>query len=159
MIIEGMGIPVRLNKKPKKPQITARIGPNTLFVLKKAPVRERAKITGISKCIGTRVNWASTLAPGRLMSRRAKFARYRLPITVQTKTGCSTINMGPGCKPHMVSPISIIADAAVPGIPKANIGRYAPMTELLLAASGDATPSGAPWPNFSGCLEMAFSKL
>jgi hypothetical protein len=43
-------------------------------------------------------------------------------------------------------------------MPSVSSGTSAPPVSALLAPSGAATPSGTPVPNFSGCLETAFSK-
>jgi len=46
---------------------------------------------------------------------------------------------------------------ALVGIPKDRRGIKEATGEELLAASGPATPSMIPVPNFSGCLETFFS--
>ncbi len=51
-----------------------------------------------------------------------------------------------------------MAMTTLAGIPKVKRGMKAPWLAELLAASGPATPSMAPDPNFSGCLEIFFSK-
>ena len=47
----------------------------------------------------------------------------------------------------------MIAAVALVGRPSASSGTIVPAAEALLAASGPATPSMAPLPNSSGCLE------
>ena len=43
------------------------------------------------------------------------------------------------------------------GSPRVSIGTRVPAAEALLLASGPATPSMAPWPNSSLCLDRRFS--
>ena len=50
-----------------------------------------------------------------------------------------------------------MAVAPPEGMPSVSIGKKAPLESALLAPSGAARPSGAPWPNISGRLETAFS--
>jgi hypothetical protein len=64
---------------------------------------------------------------------------------------------GPGLNPHSTSAASRIAVVPLPGMPRVSSGTSAPPVSALLAPSGAATPSMAPWPNSSGCLETAFS--
>ncbi len=45
------------------------------------------------------------------------------------------------------------AAVAEVGSPIVSSGTSTPAAAALLAASGPATPSIAPWPNSSGCLE------
>ena len=59
--------------------------------------------------------------------------------------------------PYCVNAASITAAVALVGSPRDSIGTRVPAAEALLAASGPATPSMAPWPNSSGCLESRFS--
>ncbi len=47
-------------------------------------------------------------------------------------------------------PLARMAALAVPGVPSVSNGTMAPLAAALLALSGPATPSMAPWPNFSG---------
>ena len=51
----------------------------------------------------------------------------------------------------------MIAAVAVVGRPSVRSGSSVPAAEALLAASGPATPSMAPLPNSSGCLDSFFS--
>ena len=50
-----------------------------------------------------------------------------------------------------------IAVVPLPGMPSVSSGTMAPPVSALLAPSGAATPSIAPWPNSCGCLDTAFS--
>ena len=51
----------------------------------------------------------------------------------------------------------MIAAVAEVGRPSVSSGTSTPVADALLAASGPATPSIAPWPNSSGCLLSFFS--
>ena len=59
--------------------------------------------------------------------------------------------------PYWVNAASMTAAVALVGRPSDSIGTSVPAAEALFAASGPATPSMAPWPNSSGCLESRFS--
>ena len=81
----------------------------------------------------------------------------RLAIRPQTSCGSFSNSSGPGWMPKPVSAASMIAAVALVGRPRDSIGTSVPAAEALLAASGPATPSMAPLPNSSGCLESRFS--
>ena len=49
------------------------------------------------------------------------------------------------------------AAVAVTGMPRVSSGTSPPAAEALFVASGPATPSMAPLPNSSGCLDSRFS--
>ena len=51
----------------------------------------------------------------------------------------------------------MIAAVAVVGMPRVSSGTRPPAAEALFVASGPATPSIAPLPNSSGCLDSRFS--
>ena len=84
-------------------------------------------------------------------------AMNRLAIRPHTRSGRSANNSGPGLRPYCWKPASIIAAVAEVGRPSVSSGTSVPAAEALLAASGPATPSIAPWPNSSGCLVSRFS--
>ena len=88
-----------------------------------------------------------------------RFATSRLAIRLQTSGALLAKSSGPGCRPNCWKPASMIAAVAVVGRPRVSSGTSVPAAEALLAASGPATPSMAPWPNSSGCLAKAFSAL
>ena len=81
----------------------------------------------------------------------------RLAISAQTSSGSRSNSSGPGWMPYDWNAASITAAVAFVGSPRVSIGTRVPAAEALLAASGPATPSIAPWPNSSGCLESFFS--
>ncbi len=56
-----------------------------------------------------------------------------------------------------MSPPSMTAVVAEPGMPSVSIGTMAPAEAALLADSGPATPSMAPWPNSPGWRDTFFS--
>ena len=68
------------------------------------------------------------------------------------RRGLLVNSSGPGCSPNCWKPASMIAAVAVVGRPSVSSGTSVPAADALLAASGPATPSIAPWPNSSGCL-------
>ena len=53
----------------------------------------------------------------------------------------------------------MIAAVAEVGRPRVSNGTSTPAADALLAASGPATPSMAPWPNSSGLRESRFSTM
>ena len=55
--------------------------------------------------------------------------------------------------PWIIIAASMMAGTAPEGRPSASIGTKAPDVAELLADSGPATPSMAPWPNRSGCFD------
>src|SRR6476469_7494288 len=81
----------------------------------------------------------------------------RLAISVQISSGSFSKRVGPGWIPYETNAVSITAAVALVGNPSDSIGTKVPAAEALLAASGPATPSMAPLPNSSGCLESRFS--
>ena len=84
-------------------------------------------------------------------------AMYCEAISPQTNCGFFSNSSGPGRRPHIIRPPSMIAVVAEPGMPSVSIGTIAPVAAALLADSGPATPSIAPLPNSSGCFETFFS--
>ncbi len=60
--------------------------------------------------------------------------------------------------PNIMNAPSRIAITEFAGMPRVKSGIKAPPVAALFAASGPATPSMAPVPNFSGCLEIFFSR-
>ena len=56
-----------------------------------------------------------------------------------------------------IMPATISAITALVGMPRVSIGTNDACAPALLADSGPATPSTAPWPNSSGRLEIFFS--
>jgi len=69
-----------------------------------------------------------------------------------TNPGSLSKSSGPGFNLCIIrAPIKTAVDA-LPGMPSVRSGTNAPPTDPLFAASGAATPSNDPFPNFSGCL-------
>jgi len=128
MIIEGRGCPSAETEAQK----AANNGHNRskhIIRTEESPCKGESRTTGMIKCMGIRVNWASKLA--RRLIAEGEFARYRLPMTVQTKNRCSTISMGLAAGPTW-SVHQHHGRSSRSGIPRANIGKYAPITALLL---------------------------
>ena len=59
--------------------------------------------------------------------------------------------------PWIIRAAKIMAIEAFPGMPRVRSGIKDELDAALFADSGPATPSMAPWPNSSGCLEYFFS--
>ena len=90
---------------------------------------------------------------GRFRTSRITLPTYMLAMTPQKISGCCVISMGPGCTPWMMRAPSSSAVTALDGMPSDSMGIIAPATAALFAASGPATPSITPVPNFSGCRD------
>ena len=60
--------------------------------------------------------------------------------------------------PWIIRAAKIIAIEAFPGIPKVRSGMKDELDAALFADSGPATPSMAPFPKRSGCLDNRFSR-
>ena len=101
---------------------------------------------------GSRAAAPTSPTSGRLSTSSMTLAMNRLAIRPQTRSGRSANSSGPGLRPYCWKPASIIAAVAEVGRPSVSSGTSVPAAEALLAASGPATPSIAPWPNSSGCL-------
>ena len=86
-------------------------------------------------------------------------AMYCEAIRPQTNCGFFSNSIGPGRRPHIIRPPSMIAVVAEPGMPSVSIGTMAAVAPALFADSGAATPSIAPLPNCSGCFDTRFSTV
>ena len=75
----------------------------------------------------------------------------RLAAIARFGVGYDNVDLA-ACNEHGVAAI-ITAGMGPDGTPRASIGTKAPEVAELFADSGPATPSIAPCPNFSGCLE------
>jgi hypothetical protein len=80
-------------------------------------------------------------------------------FTVTPAATTSYIVRGPGTMPWMVMAPTISAITAFGGMPSVRSGIKAVCAAALLALSGAATPWMMPVPNFSGVLEIFFSKV
>ncbi len=78
-------------------------------------------------------------------------------MTVQKRSACSSMNRGPGVMPLSSRALRTSAMTGVKGMPRDISGMKAEPAAALLAVSGPATPSMAPLPNSSGCLDSRFS--
>ncbi len=81
----------------------------------------------------------------------------RLAIRPHTSADSRSNSSGPGWMPYCWNAASITAAVALVGSPRVSIGTRVPAADALLLASGPATPSIAPLPNSSGCLDSRFS--
>ncbi len=80
-----------------------------------------------------------------------------LAIMPQNSGACSVITFGLGGMPWIVMAPAMTAMIAFDGTPSVRSGTNDVCAPALLAASGAATPSTAPWPNSSGRLDIFFS--
>ena len=71
-------------------------------------------------------------------------------MTPQNSAGCSVMTDGPGWMPWMIMAPIISAMTGLDGMPSVSIGMNDVCAPALLADSGPATPSMAPWPNSPG---------
>ena len=78
-------------------------------------------------------------------------------MSVHTKSGREVKSNGPGWSPYCWNAASSTAAVAEDGSPSVSNGTSTPAAAALLAASGTATPSIAPWPKRSGSLLNRFS--
>src|ERR687898_39066 len=74
-----------------------------------------------------------------------------------TNSGLFANSSGPGCNPYCWNAASMMAAVAEVGSPSDSKGARTPAAAALLAASGPATASIAPFPNSSGFLARRFS--
>ena len=82
---------------------------------------------------------------------------YMLAMMPQKSPGFCFIMSGPGWTPWIMNAPSSSAITTFGGTPRVRSGMNAPPVAALLAASGAATPSMAPLPKRSGCVESRFS--
>ena len=94
---------------------------------------------------------------GKLMITSIRLPIHILAIMPQNMPGRSLMICGPGWMPWMVSAPIISAMTAFPGMPRVSIGMNEVCAPALLADSGPATPSTAPWPNSAAFREERFS--
>ena len=94
---------------------------------------------------------------GRLMITSIRLPIHMLAIMPQNSCGRSVMICGPGWMPWMVSAPIISAITALPGMPSVSIGMNEVCAPALLADSGPATPSIAPWPKRAGSRATFFS--
>ena len=90
---------------------------------------------------------------GKLSISNTTLPTYMLATKPQNKSGRCAISIGPGAMPCTMMAASITAVTGPVGMPSAIIGMKAPVAAALLADSGAATPSIAPWPKRSGVFD------
>ncbi len=139
------------------PKISNPIRSNELFLMLYAPSRQIIVIKGERMLKGTSRILTKTLINGTFKITRIMFPIYILVTTAQKISGLFFMIRGPGITPCTMKPANKSADTTVDGIPRVISGTNAPVAAALFAASGPATPSITPVPNFSGYLESFFS--
>ena len=77
----------------------------------------------------------------------------------QNRSGCLVITCGPGTMPWIVMAPTISAITALGGMPSVSSGMNEVCAAALLALSGAATPSMAPWPKRYGVFDIFFSSV
>ncbi len=82
---------------------------------------------------------------------------YMLATMPQNSPGFCVISSGPGCTLCTMKAPSSSAITTLGGMPSVSSGMKPLPAAALLAASGPATPSMAPLPNFSGVRDTRFS--
>ena len=129
--------------------------PFTVYV----PTMQTIRMIGARIRNGTRAMLANAGMKKMFTISNMMLPRYMLAIRPQANSGFCSISRGPGCRPHIRNPPMRTAVAAEPGMPRVSSGTIAPTDAALLAASGPTSPGMWPLPNFSGVLEMDFSRL
>ncbi len=107
--------------------------------------------------LGTMTTLAMYLIAKNINMNITRLANTSASIMVFQVSKFSPMNRGPTCIPCRVKAPINTAVVLSPGIPRDNSGIKAPPVRPLLADSEAITPSGAPVPIFSGCLEKFFS--
>ena len=120
---------------------------------------QKITISGMRMPYGTRSARTKSGMQAVLRMSSMTFAMYCEAIRPQTNSGFFSKSIGPGRKPHIIRPPSMIAVVAEPGMPSVSIGTIAAVAAALFADSGAATPSIAPLPNCSGCADTFFSTV
>ncbi len=96
---------------------------------------------------------------GRLSTSSIRLPIYMLAMMPQNSVGFCWIISGPGCKPWITKAPSNSAITTFGGMPSVISGIMALPMPALLAVSLATTPSTAPLPNSSGCLERFFAMM
>src|SRR5262249_39943526 len=107
--------------------------------------------------VGDHQNFTHKPIMGTLSTTRMMLPIQKLATSPQKMSGCSLISRGPGTIPWIINAPRMSAITASPGMPRLMVGMKSPCTEECVAASGQATPSIMPVPNFSGVFETFFS--
>jgi len=124
-----------------------------------APIRVIVITRGPNNRKGILSNCTHRPTRGIFKITKKTFPTYIDAISPQKTSGCSVINRGPGSIPCIRNAPNNKAMTTLGGIPRVRRGINAELAAALLADSGAATPSIAPFPNFSGCLDNRFSKV
>jgi len=115
------------------------------------------RMSGIITLWGSFRSCTRGMANGRLMMTRMMLPMRMEAMTPHAISGYWEKRIGPGLTPSIISAPSMTAVVPEPGMPSVSSGTIAPAAQELFAASGAASPSMAPLPNFSGVLLRFFS--
>ncbi len=102
-------------------------------------------------------SFTQTPISGTLSSTSRILPTQKLATRPQKISGCCVISCGPGTIPWIIKAPSSSAITASPGIPRLMVGMKSPCTDECVEASGQTTPSIAPWPKRSGVFDIFFS--
>src|SRR5262245_264731 len=145
--------PNRRSTNPSRPATSMTTTSNMELPSAYTPTTHRPITNGIRACGGIDSRRVNSPTSGRLSTSNIWLAMYIAAMTVQNSSGWSCTNVGPGTIPLSSNAASTSAIVGANGIPNASNGTNAAPAAALLAASGPATPSTAPRPNFSGCFD------
>ena len=96
---------------------------------------------------------------GRLMMSSIRLPTHIDAIMPQNRFAFLVMTCGPGTMPWMVIAPTISAMTAFGGMPSVRSGMNEVWAPALLALSGPATPSIAPWPKRRGSFASFFSTV
>ncbi len=117
----------------------------------------KATIAGKRTLYGIVSSFTQMPISGRLSITSIRFPIHIETMRPQNSAGSSMITFGPGVMPWMMNAPTMSAMTGCAGRPSVSSGMNEVWAAALLADSGPATPSIAPCPNVSGCLETRFS--
>src|SRR5438309_2991997 len=114
---------------------------------------QKQSIAGYRYEYGIRRRLTNNPTSGRLSTSSTMLPTYMLATNPQNNCGSCVMSNGPGEMPCTMIAASITAVMGPVGMPSASMGTNAPVAAALFADSGPATPSIAPLPKRSGCLD------
>ena len=127
---------------------------NSALLTVKAPIAQTTRMSAAMIEKGTLRMAANQGTATSTTISPAMLPRYIEAISPQTNSFCSTNSIGPGCRPHMISPPSSTAAVGEPGTPSVSIGSSAEVPAACAAVSGAMTPSIRPLPKLEGSLAI-----
>ncbi len=143
--------------KPIRPMISRITKSITSPPTAYAPTAAKNMIPAYRYGRGMRSSFAHTGASGRLSASSSTMPTNREAIRPHTRSGSRSKSSGPGWMPYCWKAASMTAATAVVGRPRVSIDTRVPAAEADAADSGPATPSMAPLPHSSLCLDRRFS--